>query len=107
VGLRRLVGPRRDRLEWTIKIILYSTTGQDFYRSTRPATLAGVDGIVFVADAQRSLLRYNQDSWKELGVFLATVKKDVPTAHYSFRLVVNIITAIAPAAITSRIIHVP
>ncbi|NMC08622.1 MAG: GTPase domain-containing protein [Candidatus Lokiarchaeota archaeon] len=65
-------------LEWTIKITLYSTTGQDFYQSTRPATLFGVDGIVFVADAQRSIMPYNKQSWNELHGFLSSMKKDVP-----------------------------
>jgi signal recognition particle receptor subunit beta len=65
-------------LEWTIKLLLVSTTGQDFYQSTRPAILAGVDGVVFVADAQRALLPYNQASWTELHRFLATTKNDVP-----------------------------
>jgi signal recognition particle receptor subunit beta len=65
-------------LEWTLKITLFSTTGQDFYQSTRPATLHGVDGIVFVADAQRQLMKYNQESWRELHGFLAGMKRDVP-----------------------------
>ncbi len=65
-------------LEWTIRFVLYSTTGQDFYQATRPATLAGVDGVVFVADAQRPLMAYNKASWDELHRFLGSVKKDVP-----------------------------
>ncbi len=64
--------------EWTIKFVLYSTTGQDFYQATRPATLVGVDGVVFVADAQRSLMAYNKASWDELHGFLGSMKKDVP-----------------------------
>jgi len=38
---------------WNIKISLYSATGQDFYASTRPATLAGTDGIIFVVDSRK------------------------------------------------------
>jgi small GTP-binding protein len=65
-------------LEWTIKIYLYSTTGQDFYQSTRPATLCGVDGVIFVVDAQRSLLQYNKNSWNELRRFFSDKIKQIP-----------------------------
>lgn len=65
-------------LEWTIKIYLYSTTGQDFYQSTRPATLCGVDGVIFVVDSQRALLQYNKNSWNELRRFFADKIKQIP-----------------------------
>lgn len=64
--------------EWTIKLYLYSTTGQDFYRSTRPATLHGVDGIVFIVDSKKELLLYNVLSWKELTFFFKERFKDLP-----------------------------
>lgn len=51
---------------WNLKFLVYSATGQDFYSSTRPATLQGVDGIIFVADAQKNRLDKNVFSWKEL-----------------------------------------
>ncbi|MHA1369770.1 MAG: GTP-binding protein [Promethearchaeota archaeon] len=65
-------------LEWCIKIYLYSTTGQDFYQTTRPATLEGVDGIVFVVDAQRHLLEYNKYSWFELKNYFKDTLKKIP-----------------------------
>jgi signal recognition particle receptor subunit beta len=52
--------------DWSIKIGLYTATGQDFYAATRPATLTGVDGIIFVVDSQRNLLDDNLRSWNEL-----------------------------------------
>ena len=52
--------------EWMLKFLLYSATGQDFYASTRPATLEGVDGIIFVIDAQLDNLKRNIRSWNEL-----------------------------------------
>ncbi len=52
--------------EWNVKFLLYSATGQDFYASTRPATLKGVDGIIFVIDSQLKNLERNMKSWKEL-----------------------------------------
>lgn len=65
-------------LEWTIKIYLYTTTGQDFYQSTRPATLFGVDGVIFIVDSQSSLLTYNKNSWNELHRFFAEKIKQIP-----------------------------
>ncbi len=52
--------------EWMVKFLLYSATGQDFYASTRPATLKGVDGIIFVIDSQLKNLERNMKSWNEL-----------------------------------------
>lgn len=52
--------------EWNLKFLIYSATGQDFYASTRPATLNGVDGIIFVADSQKECLNHNLRSWNEL-----------------------------------------
>lgn len=52
--------------EWSLKFLIYSATGQDFYASTRPATLNGVDGIIFVVDSRVQCLQHNIRSWKEL-----------------------------------------
>ena len=52
--------------EWSLKFLIYSATGQDFYASTRPATLNGVDGIIFVADSRAQCLQHNIRSWNEL-----------------------------------------
>ncbi|MHA1563575.1 MAG: GTP-binding protein [Promethearchaeota archaeon] len=57
--------------EWMVKILLYSATGQDFYASTRPATLSGTDGIVFVIDSQKKYFDDNYRSWKELHYYFA------------------------------------
>ncbi len=51
---------------WKLKIHLYSTTGQDFYMTTRPTTLKGIDGLIYVADSQESAYKRNLLSWKEL-----------------------------------------
>ena len=52
--------------KWRLKIHIYSTTGQDFYIITRPTTLQGIDGIIFVADSQQSAYYRNLTSWNEL-----------------------------------------
>ncbi|MFW9820809.1 MAG: ATP/GTP-binding protein [Candidatus Thorarchaeota archaeon] len=53
-------------IEWSLKLLIYSATGQDFYASTRPATLNGVDGLIFVVDSQAEYLEHNIRSWNEL-----------------------------------------
>ena len=52
--------------EWSLKFLIYSATGQDFYASNRPATLNGVDGIIFVVDSRAQCLQHNIRSWNEL-----------------------------------------
>jgi len=55
-----------ENTQWRLKIHIYSTTGQDFYIITRPATLQGIDGIIFVADSQQEVFYRNLTSWNEL-----------------------------------------
>ncbi|MBY9017879.1 MAG: GTPase domain-containing protein [Candidatus Lokiarchaeota archaeon] len=55
--------------DWLLKLNIYSCTGQDFYIVTRPITLKGVDGIIFVADSQTSALDRDLVSWNELKTY--------------------------------------
>ena len=64
--------------EWGLKCLLYTATGQDFYASTRPATLNGVDGIIFVADSQIEYLEHNMRSWNELRALFGNEMYNVP-----------------------------
>ncbi len=64
--------------EWGIKFLIYSSTGQDFYASTRPATLNGVDGIIFIVDSQIENLKHNLRSWNELEVLFGTEIYSIP-----------------------------
>ena len=52
--------------EWGLKFLIYSATGQDFYASTRPATLNGVDGLIFVVASQIEFLEHNLRACNEL-----------------------------------------
>jgi len=63
---------------WDLKFLLYSATGQDFYASTRPATLKGVDGIIFVVDSQVKYLERNLNSWNELKRFFGDRIHNIP-----------------------------
>ncbi len=57
---------RFEGADWSLKFLKYSATGQEFYASTRPATLNGVDGIIFVVDSRAQCLQHNIRSWNEL-----------------------------------------
>jgi len=64
--------------EWSIKFQIYSVTGQDFYAHTRPTTLNGVDGIIFVLDSRKSHLEYNYRSWNDLKSMLGDTLYEIP-----------------------------
>ena len=64
--------------EWSLKILLLSATGQDFYTSTRPATIEMVDGLIFIADSQRIFLDDNKRSWNELSLYFGDKIYDIP-----------------------------
>lgn len=64
--------------EWTIKIGIYSATGQDFYAATRPATLTGADGIFFIIDSQKKFYQDNLQSWRELIRFYKQKIETIP-----------------------------
>jgi len=49
-----------------LRVQLYTVPGQVHYNSTRQVVLRGVDGVVFVADSQREMLRNNRESWENL-----------------------------------------
>jgi len=64
--------------EWGLKFLIYSATGQDFYASTRPATLNGVDGLIFVVDSQIECLEHNRRSWNELKTLFGSNFYNIP-----------------------------
>lgn len=51
---------------YRVTLQLYTVPGQVQYNATRKAVLAGADGVVFVADSQRSKVRENQESLANL-----------------------------------------
>lgn len=48
------------------KFLIYGVPGQPYYRSTRKMVLNGVDGLVFVADSDKSRMQDNQESMEDL-----------------------------------------
>ena len=65
-------------LGFTIRFQLYTVAGQTPYERTRRTVLSGVDGAVFVADAQRERLADNVASLRELTENLADQGKGLP-----------------------------
>ncbi len=77
---------------YRIKLKLFTVPGQVIHAATRRIVLAGADGVVFVADSQRSQSRANNEYWhgmrrylKANGIDPATVpiviqfnKRDLP-----------------------------
>ncbi len=49
-----------------IRIQLYTVPGQVFYEETRKRVLRGADGVVFVADSQKSMWDANLESYRAL-----------------------------------------
>jgi signal recognition particle receptor subunit beta len=64
--------------DWTLKISIYTTTGQNFYLITRPITLKAVDGIIFVTDSQKKVYERNLISWNELKSYFRDSLQDLP-----------------------------
>ncbi|MEZ0361519.1 MAG: ADP-ribosylation factor-like protein [Hydrogenobacter sp.] len=58
-----------------VSFALYTIPGQDIYRDIRLTVMRGVDGIVFVADAQRERLEENIEFFKLLKEDLKKVGK--------------------------------
>jgi signal recognition particle receptor subunit beta len=49
-----------------VKLKLFTVPGQVVHNSTRKLVLSGADGVVFVADSQRSMTRANNESWENM-----------------------------------------
>ena len=65
-------------IKWEVKFLIYSTTGQDFYYVTRPTTIRGADGIIFVADSNFNSFQRNIYSWNELTSMYGNVLNRIP-----------------------------
>jgi signal recognition particle receptor subunit beta len=61
------------------RIQLYTVPGQVFYNTTRKLVLKGVDGVVFVADSQRPMIKANADSLRNLEENLAEMGLSIDT----------------------------
>jgi signal recognition particle receptor subunit beta len=55
---------------YSIKLKLFTVPGQVIHAATRRVVLAGADGVVFVADSQRTMSRANNEFWKGMRQYL-------------------------------------
>lgn len=51
---------------FSVKLKLFTVPGQVMHKSTRKVVLSGADGVVFVADSQRSSASANAYSWRDM-----------------------------------------
>jgi len=54
-----------------VKLKLFTVPGQIIHAATRRIVLAGADGVVFVADSQKSLAALNNEFWHGMRRYLA------------------------------------
>jgi signal recognition particle receptor subunit beta len=67
------------------KFLIYGVPGQPYYRSTRKMVLNGVDGLVFVADSDKSRMQDNLDSLADLKSMLAEYGYDYESIPLVFQ----------------------
>lgn len=67
------------------KFLIYGVPGQPYYRSTRKMVLNGVDGLVFVADSDKSRLADNLESLDDLKSMLAEYGYDYESIPMVFQ----------------------
>jgi len=67
------------------KFLIYGVPGQPYYRSTRKMVLNGVDGLVFVADSDKSRLQDNLESLEDLKSMLFEYGYDYETIPLVFQ----------------------
>ena len=77
---------------------LYTVPGQTIYNRTRRLVLAGVDGVVFVADSQWSCMENNAVSFANLRENLKSYKRDLDVIPCVLQLNKRDLSAIAPVA---------
>jgi signal recognition particle receptor subunit beta len=67
------------------KFLIYGVPGQPYYRSTRKMVLNGVDGLVFVADSDKSRIQDNLESLEDLKEMLKEYGYDYATIPMVFQ----------------------
>jgi GTPase SAR1 family protein len=56
----------RTQSGFTIKVKLFTVPGQVIHDSTRRIVLRGADGVAFVANSQKNMMKDNNDSWRDM-----------------------------------------
>jgi signal recognition particle receptor subunit beta len=69
-----------------VRVQLYTVPGQVFYDATRKLVLRGADGVVFVADSQKTMRETNMDSLENLRTNLRLNRLDPDKVAIVFQL---------------------
>ena len=75
---------------------LYTVPGQVYYVESRKMVLQGVDGVVFVADSQWSLLKDNIETMRNMGENLDALGRDPRTIPLVLQCNKRDLTDVAP-----------
>ncbi|MBI2942463.1 MAG: GTPase domain-containing protein [Chloroflexi bacterium] len=70
---------------YRVRFHLFTVPGQPLYERTRVTVLNGADGVVFVADSQRSRFKATLQSFQELSRILAAQGKSLTTMPLVFQ----------------------
>jgi signal recognition particle receptor subunit beta len=81
---------------FTSRFQMFTVPGQAIYNQTRRIVLTGVDGIVFVADSQWSVMEQNVSSFQNLRENLATYKRSLDDVPYILQFNKRDLPDIAP-----------
>ena len=87
------------------KFLIYGVPGQPYYRSTRKMVLNGVDGLVFVADSDKSRIQDNLDSLDDLKSMLTEYGYDYDTIPLVFQYNKRDLFFITPAEEFEEVIN--
>lgn len=75
----------QDIAGFRTKFLIYGVPGQPYYRSTRKMVLNGVDGLVFVADSDKSRMADNMESLDDLKGMMKEYGYDYQTIPMVFQ----------------------
>ena len=81
---------------FTSRFQLFTVPGQAIYNQTRKIVLTGVDGLVFVADSQWSVMAQNPISFQNLKDNLATYNRKIAEVPYLLQFNKRDLPDIAP-----------
>lgn len=86
----------------SVRLALYTVPGQVFYGATRKLVLNGADGVVFVADSQRSAMDANKTSLDDLEENLADMGMSLARFPHVLQLNKRDLPGVMPASEMAR-----
>jgi len=96
------IGKIRDLVT---KVQLYTVPGQVHYNKTRKLVLKGVDGLVFVADSQASLIDANKESFNNMVENLKSYDRSIKNIPLVFQYNKQDLSNLMPVEDLNRILN--